>query len=129
MPHLALDLDFNYNRWNLNNAALARYGEPNGYTTIWSFSSCRASTGHPCHALCDGWSRHPLSEPHAVFASTANFRGLSVPIFVLIHGTVRLRPAINAKVARRKIRKGYNHYGVTFIVATLLVTLPIDAVI
>jgi hypothetical protein len=33
---VALDLDFNYNRWNLNNAALARYGEPGGYTTIWS---------------------------------------------------------------------------------------------
>jgi opacity protein-like surface antigen len=36
--HLALDLDFNYNRWNLNSAALSRYGEPNGYTTIWSLS-------------------------------------------------------------------------------------------
>lgn len=35
---LALDLDFNYNRWNLNNAALARYGEPGGYMTIWSVS-------------------------------------------------------------------------------------------
>lgn len=35
---LALDLDFNYNRWNLNNTALARYGEPGGYTTIWSIS-------------------------------------------------------------------------------------------
>lgn len=37
-PHLALDLDFNYNRWNLNSGALARYGEPGGYTTIWSAS-------------------------------------------------------------------------------------------
>ena len=37
-PHLALDLDFNYNRWNLDSAALARYGEPGGYTTIWSLS-------------------------------------------------------------------------------------------
>jgi opacity protein-like surface antigen len=36
--NLALDLDFNYNRWNLNSAALARYGEPGGYTTIWSVS-------------------------------------------------------------------------------------------
>lgn len=36
--NLALDLDFNYNRWNLNSVALARYGEPNGYSTIWSFS-------------------------------------------------------------------------------------------
>ena len=35
---LALDLDFNYNRWNLNATALARYGEPGGYTTIWSAS-------------------------------------------------------------------------------------------
>jgi opacity protein-like surface antigen len=34
----ALDLDFNYNRWNLNNAALARVGEPGGYMTIWSTS-------------------------------------------------------------------------------------------
>jgi opacity protein-like surface antigen len=36
--HLALDLDFNYNRWNLNSAALARYGQPSGYTSIWSLS-------------------------------------------------------------------------------------------
>jgi hypothetical protein len=36
--HLSLDLDFNYNRWNLNSAALARYNEPGGYTTVWSFS-------------------------------------------------------------------------------------------
>jgi opacity protein-like surface antigen len=36
--HLALDLDFNYNRWNLNRAALARVGEPGGYTSIWSLS-------------------------------------------------------------------------------------------
>jgi len=35
-PHVALDLDFNYNRWNLNDAALARFGEPGGYSTIWS---------------------------------------------------------------------------------------------
>lgn len=37
-PHLALDLDFNYNHWGLNNTALARYGEPGGYTDIWSVS-------------------------------------------------------------------------------------------
>lgn len=37
-PRLALDLDFNYNRWNLNGPALARYGEPYGYTTLWSAS-------------------------------------------------------------------------------------------
>lgn len=39
--HLALDLDWNYNRWNLNGRALARYGEPSGYTTIWSLVFCR----------------------------------------------------------------------------------------
>ena len=38
MHDLALDIDFNYNNWNLNNAALARYGEPGGNETIWSFS-------------------------------------------------------------------------------------------
>lgn len=38
IPMLALDLDFNYNRWNLNGPALARYGEPGGYTTIWTIS-------------------------------------------------------------------------------------------
>ena len=37
-PSLAIDLDFNYNKWNLNSATLARYGEPGGYTTIWSVS-------------------------------------------------------------------------------------------
>jgi Outer membrane protein beta-barrel domain len=36
--YLSLDLDFNYNRWNLNSAALARFGEPGGYTSIWSLS-------------------------------------------------------------------------------------------
>lgn len=46
-PHLALDLDFNYNHWNLNNAALARYGEPGGYTTIWSFSFLSTIHGSP----------------------------------------------------------------------------------
>jgi len=42
---LALDLDFNYNRWNLNNTALARYGEPGGHTTIWSISFTPALRG------------------------------------------------------------------------------------
>ena len=37
-PNLALDLDFNYDHWNLNNAALARYAEPAGFSTIWSIS-------------------------------------------------------------------------------------------
>lgn len=45
--NLALDLDFNYNRWNLNNAALGRYGEPNGYTTIWSLSFLPVVHGSP----------------------------------------------------------------------------------
>ena len=47
IPQIALDLDFSYNRWNLNNAALARYGEPNGYTTIWSFSFLPTVHGSP----------------------------------------------------------------------------------
>src|SRR5207302_9040359 len=34
--YVALDLDFNYNRWNLNNAALALVGEPGGFTSLWS---------------------------------------------------------------------------------------------
>ncbi len=46
-PHLALDLDFNYNRWNLNSAALARYGEPGGYTSIWSVSFTPVLQGSP----------------------------------------------------------------------------------
>ena len=46
-PHLALDLDFNYNRWNLNGQALAHYNEPNGYTTIWSFSFLPTIYGSP----------------------------------------------------------------------------------
>jgi opacity protein-like surface antigen len=45
--NVALDLDFNYNRWNLNSAALARYGEPGGYTTIWSVSFNPVLYGSP----------------------------------------------------------------------------------
>lgn len=45
--NLALDLDFNYNRWNLNGAALARYGEPGGYSTIWSASFTPVLYGSP----------------------------------------------------------------------------------
>lgn len=45
--HLALDLDWNYNRWNLNGRALARYGEPAGYTTIWSLSFLPSVHGSP----------------------------------------------------------------------------------
>src|SRR3954454_20433424 len=44
---VALDLDFNYNRWNLNNAALARYGEPGGYLSVWSLSFTPALYGSP----------------------------------------------------------------------------------
>jgi len=46
-PQFGLDLDFNYNRWNLNAASLARYGEPNGYTTIWSLSFTPVLRGSP----------------------------------------------------------------------------------
>ena len=46
-PHFALDLDFNYNPWNLNKTALARVGEPNGYTTIWSLSFLPSIHGDP----------------------------------------------------------------------------------
>ncbi len=46
-PHLALDLDWNYNHFNLNNAALARYGEPGGYMTVWSLSFVPVLKGSP----------------------------------------------------------------------------------
>lgn len=36
--HLSADVDFGYNYWNLNSAALARFGEPGGYNSIWSLS-------------------------------------------------------------------------------------------
>ncbi len=45
--HLALDLDFNYNRWNLNGPVLARFGETFGYTTIWSASFLPVLRGSP----------------------------------------------------------------------------------
>jgi opacity protein-like surface antigen len=45
--YLALDLDFNYNHWDLNKAALARYGEPGGSTAIWSFSFTPVLRGSP----------------------------------------------------------------------------------
>jgi opacity protein-like surface antigen len=35
---LALDLDFSYNRADLNSATLAAFGEPGGYATLWSLS-------------------------------------------------------------------------------------------
>jgi opacity protein-like surface antigen len=31
-------LDFSYNHWGLNSAALARFGEPNGSSSIWSLT-------------------------------------------------------------------------------------------
>ena len=46
-PHIALDLDFNYNHWGLNSAALARFGEPGGYTSIWSISFLPVLHGSP----------------------------------------------------------------------------------
>jgi len=46
-PQLALDLDFNYNQWNLNTAALDRFGEPDGHTTIWSLSFTPVLRGSP----------------------------------------------------------------------------------
>jgi len=51
--HLALDLDFNYNRWNLNAAALARFGEPGGFETIWSI------TVLPTYRLAAHWHATP----------------------------------------------------------------------
>jgi opacity protein-like surface antigen len=45
--NIALDLDFNYNRWNLNSTALASVGEPDGYTTIWSVSFTPVLKGSP----------------------------------------------------------------------------------
>lgn len=36
--HLDLDLDFSYNHWNLNHAALATFGEPGGDVGIWDFT-------------------------------------------------------------------------------------------
>lgn len=37
-PNLLADLDFTYNRWDLTNAALADFGEPNGYADVWSIT-------------------------------------------------------------------------------------------
>ena len=33
--YLSLNLDYGYNRWNLNDAALARFQEPGGRTSVW----------------------------------------------------------------------------------------------
>lgn len=36
--HLSTNLDFAYNRWNLNDAALFRFNEPGGRTSVWSLT-------------------------------------------------------------------------------------------
>ena len=33
--YLSTNLDFSYNRWGLNDAALARFEEPGGRTSVW----------------------------------------------------------------------------------------------
>ena len=86
--NLALDLDFNYNRWNLNNAALARFGEPGGYTTIWSASFTPVIYGSPHwhiqpYALGGPGIVLPQSQPHATrpreFFLLRSFLGLLLP--------------------------------------------------
>lgn len=74
-PHLALDLDFNYNRWNLNRAALARVGEPNGYTTIWSASFLPVLSG----------SRHWHVVPYAFAGPGLYYRNLTLTAPALIN--------------------------------------------
>jgi hypothetical protein len=37
-PRLAADLDFVYNRWNLNSITSALFGEPGGHTGLWSLT-------------------------------------------------------------------------------------------
>ena len=66
--NVALDLDFNYNRWNLNNAALARFGEPGGYTTIWSVSFTPVIYGSP----------HWHIAPYALAGPGVYYRNLSL---------------------------------------------------
>jgi opacity protein-like surface antigen len=36
--HLSLNLDWGYQHWGLNDAALARFEEPGGRTTVWSLT-------------------------------------------------------------------------------------------
>jgi opacity protein-like surface antigen len=36
--HIAADLDFNYNHWGLNRAALARFDAPDGHVGLWSLT-------------------------------------------------------------------------------------------
>jgi len=67
-PQVALDLDFNYNRWNLNSAALARSGEPNGYSTIWSLSFTPVLRGSP----------HWHASPYVLAGPGLYYRNLSL---------------------------------------------------
>src|SRR5436305_211851 len=75
-PNVALDLDFNYNRWDLNGAAVARYGEPVGYTDVWSITFTPVLTGTPrsrvSPSLLGGpgvYSRH-LTLPSPLLSNT-----------------------------------------------------------
>ena len=77
-PHLALDLDFNYNRWNLNGRALARYDEPDGYTTIWSFSFLPVLRGSP----------HWHVTPYAMFGPGLYYRNLTLTTPGLVNAIV-----------------------------------------
>ena len=36
--HLLADVDFAYNYWGLTDAALARFGQPGGYSDVWSLT-------------------------------------------------------------------------------------------
>ena len=36
--NLLADVDFSYNYWGLTNAALARFGQPGGYSDVWSLT-------------------------------------------------------------------------------------------
>ncbi len=73
--NVALDLDFNYNRWNLNSAALARYGEPGGYNTIWSASLMPVVYGSP----------HWHIQPYALAGPGVYYRNLSLTQPALIN--------------------------------------------
>lgn len=66
--NLAIDLDFSYNRWNLNSAALARVGEPGGFSTIWSFSLTPVVYGSP----------HWHIQPYALAGPGVYYRNLSL---------------------------------------------------
>jgi len=67
-PGVALDLDFNYNRWNLNTSALTRIGEPDGHTTIWSLSFTPVLHGSP----------HWHVSPYALAGPGLYYRNLTI---------------------------------------------------